>query len=1565
MNQDDMNMNTPPIFHISSFIDSVLCLLTSTLRGLIDDRYIRCQSVSSTLIDPLMICLRLITTTAPSYYCHDKENTLISNQTNIPTYSPIKIQKSMNMNSSIHTSSTSTTNPSFISNSTTSTTSTNQFISSQDPTKMTSSSSTTAAVVVGENDATTITSQFPMRFDIDLARLCDTRHDIESTSQGAEFLIGKFDSTPDVKQSSPRRCCLSLFLQLIARCIIHEDVVSNDTPRMSMKKHLISSSTSTIQRFRKLGGEAMLIHLLLSHNKSTHVQLTMSDKHFILWILRECVVSGLKNNDEAAATEILRWMLWPLNSPLSEELNLYDNNSNNNNTTTKDIVPTTYGPRFLSSVSLAYNKKKMSSDLKSGGNNRPMTTMEKSTTHIAIDCDDTDTSNIRPPTPSFNINMNTNITSATATTVPTLHKYSIFPIARPTISLSLRVLLLQELRLLLSGDDESQMNHISVYNTPLTTVSHNTSHQNSQDFEEPIDNNIKGYVYNSNDEIDTLNYNDINNIYYDQYHKFKSSQNAIMYLPVKGVMVSKSSNSFYFRQKGFSNEVSPRLSTTTSTERRREHSFLNLSQSSTFSNPNGTGIGGSSGNLNYQNPTSIFTQRASMISRVPVSLSTVRSLFLAAGGLDSLVKICFGELSDYRLKYLFLFMESSSCSNNNGGTSSTPTPPAGVASGHHHNHHSSTSTSTTSKFSNYNNLVDEEVSWQDLDTFSEMHIEHWFSSLVLLWSIVSNCNEAKDALEELVSIKSLTNLLFLITRESDINVTLNERMQVDRHTYLTNSLLLSMIIELCVKNGRCTAHTKSFIATSLKLPSLHTSNCDKSKNSVSSPIQPLKPGTPGASINDRGKLNLTKAMLILRCKLFQKAVTNVTVYHDSSGLNANTTLEKHQSLAMLSPTYFATERTICHTYSCMVPLQLTLKNDMFARKVPLATHQFGSNHGTDPLSHSVSNNTSNSRFGFWSTNSTSSTSSTATNPSAPVSTTLSPILSTTFQPSIVVDSEFGLSITKHTLMNPSLHSSNGTNSYGNGNGVVTLSSVHSLNSSNHSHRNVRASKQVVHSSSSSLQNLIPDTPGSASGTSGTGGTVTGHEAWEVESISASVNSLQSQNSLIAFTQAMKLYSTNNNDNNNLNHNILPLPGTSTPMTSASSQHIALRQSRAMNLSNYPKSGLSNSDLHLNLPIGGPYTNQLTRMLQLKPLPYRIDYLKDKGWTMQNIQTKLTLILHGALLFKSGIKFADIMSNSMDNDDDEADEETSTVGGGDSIIFENILHDTNHIITQSNPNLTNRKSLTYQNAISATILQTKLKMLQKNLQLFYFNDKNDGDNNSQSMTTTSINNSNSLLLSESKYQIKSYWHPSFSSLKFRSPSTADILFAVAIIARGDTQLEVLSFLSNLIDENPYNAKVLTRSRNHMIENIVKLLPVVKDKLRSSLSTILSQLLRYHVNTAAVKSLSRLTSQSLGNKIISSSSSSNYSMNMNMNIDMEDFNHTQDDTTNQVLYILGRAAERENPGKNKNIFILIILYFVDFFNLKYYFLVNSSIRTFCTNFTISFEFITTSYCEVSYC
>ena len=386
ISSDNVNSNMKSLFQVSTFIDSVLCLLTSTLRGLIDDRYIRCQSVSSTLIDPLMICLRLITTAAPSYCSNDNDNTGISAQTAMS--SPIKVDVSMN--TSLHSTSTPTTN-----------TSTSIATS---PILRTNSQDTTTI----END-TTVTSQFPMRFDIDLARLCDTRHDIELTSQSAEFLIGKFDSPPDMKKKSPRRCCLSLFLQLIARCIIHEDGVSNDTPRMSMKKQLVHAASSTIQSFRKLGGEALFIHLLLSDSKSLHVQLTMSDKHFILWILRECIVSGLKNNDETAATEILRWLLWPLNAPIADETNSNE---------IKDIVPISYGPRFLSSVSLAYTKKKIPTDFK----NRPV---DKST-NITIDYEETDLSTGRPPIPSSNANINSN--ANLPATTQALHKYSLFPL---------------------------------------------------------------------------------------------------------------------------------------------------------------------------------------------------------------------------------------------------------------------------------------------------------------------------------------------------------------------------------------------------------------------------------------------------------------------------------------------------------------------------------------------------------------------------------------------------------------------------------------------------------------------------------------------------------------------------------------------------------------------------------------------------------------------------------------------------------------------------------------------------------------------------------------------------------------------------------------------------------------------------------------------------------------------------------------------------------------------------------------------------------------------------------
>lgn len=172
-------------------------------------------------------------------------------------------------------------------------------------------------------------------------------------------------------------------------------------------------------------------------------------------------------------------------------------------------------------------------------------------------------------------------------------------------------------------------------------------------------------------------------------------------------------------------------------------------------------------------------------------------------------------------------------------------------------------------------------------------------------------------------------------------------MQVDRHTYLTNSLLLNMMTELCVKNGRCTSHTKSFISTSLKVPHLSLISRSKSHEklhnqsiSTSTSPNPLSQQTQQKSPL-KENVDFTKSILALRCKLFQKAVTNVTLYYDSmnsGNVNLPPGLDNQQSLAMLSPFYFANERTICHTYSCMTPLQLTLKYDMFARKVPLTTY---------------------------------------------------------------------------------------------------------------------------------------------------------------------------------------------------------------------------------------------------------------------------------------------------------------------------------------------------------------------------------------------------------------------------------------------------------------------------------------------------------------------------------------------------------------------------------------------------------------------------------------------------
>lgn len=1262
----------------SIFLDSVISILLGSIRGLIDDRRARSQALPPDLIEPMLIALRVLVTIPPSYVPQKLETTNMQNSSKMSSMQGS--QGSKNKTQAPVLNSGSSPNP------------------------------------TATDDVTRVN-----KLEEDFSKLADSRFDVDTTG-GYDFLFSSnFElCEDDCSSGAPRRVALSLFVQVITRFILLDEDESFTPlgavsgPQLSQatakdkSKDLatLSSASSVMFSFRKLGGDALLIHLLLDDSKAASttasipdktpfVQLLMSDRQAILWCLRECVVSANMLPMDDASVEILRWILWALNAPLTAP-----KHSGNR-------------PKSLDSKS-----------------SRQLT-LESSRTGASMIPASASSSSLVPALGGTALLTRTSSQSAYALRSKGI-KFATFPMSRPAISLQLRLLIVQELRCLLSGDE---------LDSPFATL--------------------------------------------------KSSAFHVMSLPIKQASTATkdtrkpSSDALKQLQRTYSQELNPAPLSRTSSWR----NGVNLSTSM-------VSLQSDNINLGHAAPTSTLLSSSGVLARVPGNVGSIRSLFVKAGAVETLFKVTFGDLSSGPIKTCILSgihgsFESSLSTATKTSSSSTATSL---------NHGSSVASSKWA----------EDATWEldGSEALEDTHMEDWLNNLTLLWEILCNNDEAKSALEQLVPLPQVISCLFSLTRDvcidrSDTPIT---GFQISAHTYSANNLLLDMIMELCITNGRCTTHRKSFVGCSLKHSSFKAAPALSGRSTqgqlfVFDRVMEIgmTEGAGGSKKQPQQSSQQQTHKSNWRMKLFQYIVKNVTAFHDlNDGFEPRSTF-----ISSLSPVYFVKDRTLCHMVSIMTPLQLAFKHDSLTRR-SLLIQTFNS---TGPSASVTTPSINPSVFGLWA-NPITTASGSAT-------------------------SQIG-NIEPELLPKPLAE------------GISDNISVSSQN-----RKRSNSMRRLQNSTSLQSFNDLGATQ------------VT--EAWENESVAPSVQSYQSQNSLVAFANAIK-------GGNDFHPSSASVRGDMTPLSVGASRSYRRVDS-------------------LGPAFDGAVT-PINLVPSLRP-PFTVPLLDSLGWTMGSVQTKLLMIVHGALLYKSGMTVADL---NIDDDDanmpDCGDVSETQTAVGDSVSVSAALR-----------------------PIQAAGIMTlpRIQFLRKQLAIFTTNNKAD--------------KKGSLLKS---YDSSSTSHTAFSRLQFRSYACAESFLTLALSARDDSQMFLLTFLSNVVDGNPVNSRMLVKDTDAPVKMLIQLMPHLQEKQKSTVSHLLSQFLCYHVSSTSIEQLSRVVKSGRIKSIfkaLSENPDNKFDLdNLVKQISQSEANKSDEesdqssgkdgegeDTTNQVLYVLGRSAKRKNPAQ----------------------------------------------------
>lgn len=1284
----------------SIFLDSVISILLANIRGLIDDRRSRSQTLPSDLLEPVLIALRVLITIPPSFapQCHES-------------------MKAQNLNKMTSLEGNLNSN-------------TNQSQAQAQTQTQTQSASNVS--IHSPDDILRMN-----RLDDDFARLADSRCDVDM-SGGFDFLSSNsFESVEEeCSPGSSRRVALTLFVQVITRFILlDEEEVFNaaskiNSSQTTMQKEKMkdsatspsSGSTSSVMfSFRQLGGDALLVHLLLDDSKSSattvatvapsdrapFVQLITGDRQAIIWCLRECVVSANMLPIDDAAVEILRWLLWTINAPLAT-------------------------PKYSGSRPKSIGNKAIAREL-----------IIESSRASGLYINAASVPTVPSTLPPFSGNTNSSGTQLTRTNSQSSYslrsrgvKFATFPMSKPPISLQLRMLIVQELRCLLSGDESDSI-----------------------------------------------------------FTALKSSTYHIMNLPVKtstairDTRKQSSSNALKQLQRTYSQESNPSVPLSRTSSWRNG---VNISSQSDILNM------APSVNPNLTSSTSLLSSLGAL-TRVPGNASSMRALFVKAGGVETLFKITFGELSNDPIKSLILSdihgntdSSSSSATKTTYSGSSVTASTKGV----------STSASTPSQWA-------EEVKWigDNTDVLEDIHMEDWLSNLALLWEILSNNDEAKSALEQIVSLPQIISCLFSLTRDVciDRSDTPMTGFQITAHTYAANNLLLDMIMELCITQGRCTSHRKAFVGCSLKYPSIKINTItgksmqgqmclyDRSMEAV---LSETRTSSSNAS-KKQSQQQLRRPNW--RAKLFQFIVKNVTAFHEF-----NDDYEPRSTfLASLSPMYFVKDRTLSHMVFALAPLQLAFKYEPLSRRSLLIQT---TNTIVSPTGNIASNSSLNNSI---------------------------------FGPKNTIGATVG-SISANNVLNMEGEFSQRNLAE---NTVDTASIASSQN-----RRRSNSIKRLQHSiSMQSFSDL---------------GATQVIETWENDSIAPSVQSYQSQNSIVAFANVIK------SGNNSLRGDVTPM---------------SVGQSRSNRRIDSYGPGLDG----IMTPLG--------TVPSLRP-PFTVPILDSVGWTMGPVQTKLLMLIHGALLYKSGLTASDL---NIDDDDtnlpDCGDASETQTAVGDSVSVSAVLRPIQSAAIMSLP---------------------RIQSFRKQLAIF--------------TTTNRADRKGSLLKT---YDSSSTTQTAFSRLQFRSYSHAAYFLSLALSARDDSQMFLLTFLSNIVDGNPMNARMLVKESNAPVMSLIRLMPLLQEKQKTTISHLLSQFLCYHVSNTSIEQLSQVAksnriknifkvlSENSSNQIdldallaqISQTESTSADEDYDQDLTVNNSLYEEQDTTNQVLYVLGRSAKRKNPAQ----------------------------------------------------
>ena len=150
------------------------------------------------------------------------------------------------------------------------------------------------------------------------------------------------------------------------------------------------------------------------------------------------------------------------------------------------------------------------------------------------------------------------------------------------------------------------------------------------------------------------------------------------------------------------------------------------------------------------------------------------------------------------------------------------------------------------------------------------------------------------------------------------------------------------------------------------------------------------------------------------------------------------------------------------------------------------------------------------------------------------------------------------------------------------------------------------------------------------------------------------------------------------------------------------------------------------------------------------------------------------------------------------------------------------------------------------------------------------------------------------------EIKTVWRPEFSKLRLRSGNFGVLLFAMALTTRGSAQSWVQTFISSLL-ENPVNAEILVA--RGLSYGLSKLLSRLGESQRAPLGYILSQLLRYSVTPLALKELLRSTRTIKGVDVVHK---------INKAPTTKIIADSPESSTNETLFVIGRAVERAGPS-----------------------------------------------------